>query len=138
MIMLSKKKISHTEMSRVNFIHGTEDFIPAGISFDVVITPFYLDLFSDNACRVAIQKIKSSLHAKSIWIITDFVNAAWWHYCMLFLMYRFFEITTRIEADRLPGWESILKQHGFNEIKSNLFHSGFIKSTVVGLNQFPL
>jgi ubiquinone/menaquinone biosynthesis C-methylase UbiE len=134
MIMLSKKKISQAEMSRVNFIHGTEDFIPAEISFDVVITPFYLDLFRDYSCHAVIQKIKLSLHAKSIWIITDFVSTAWWHYCMLFLMYRFFEITSHIEAARLPDWESMLKQHGFNEIKSNLFYSGFIKSTLVALN----
>ena len=134
MIMLAKKKISSAEMYRVNFVHGTEDSIPAEISFDVVITPFYLDLFCNNSCHVVIQKIKSSLHAKGIWIITDFVRTAWWHYGMLFLMYRFFEITSHIEATRLPDWESTLKQNGLEEIKSYLFYSGFIKSTLVSLN----
>ena len=133
MIMLSKKKISPAEMSRVNFIHGTEDSIPPATSFDVVITPFYLDLFCNNSCLAVVKKIKSSLHAKSIWIITDFVNTAWWHSGMLFLMYRFFEITINIEAARLPAWEATLKQNGLTEIKSYLFYSGFIKSTLVRL-----
>jgi len=133
MMTLSKRKISPDEMNRVNFILGTEESIPAAIFFDVVITPFYLDLFSNSYCHEVIQKIKSSLHPKSIWIVTDFVNTTWWHYGMLSLMYRFFEVTSHIEASKLPAWELMLKRSGFNEVKSNQFYGGFIKSTLVRL-----
>src|SRR5688572_27433406 len=49
MISLSKEATRDTS-HRVTFIHGTEDRIPSGITFHVVITHFYLDLFSAGSC----------------------------------------------------------------------------------------
>ena len=131
MIELSKRKIPTVEMSRVFFIHGTEHSIPAEIAFDVVITPFFLDLFTNNHCQVVVQKITSCLHSKSIWVVTDFINLAWWHNGMLFMMYKFFKLTSNIEASKLPEWESILKRHGLIEMRSHLFYKGFIKGALV-------
>jgi ubiquinone/menaquinone biosynthesis C-methylase UbiE len=132
MLGLSMNKISAAETKRVNFIHGTEDSIPSHIVFDVVITPFFLDLFVAERGYTVVEKVRRCLHSKGIWLVTDFMNTAWWHSAMLYVMYRFFKTTAHLEASKLPDWEIILKRNGLTELKSRFFYSGFIKSVLAG------
>jgi ubiquinone/menaquinone biosynthesis C-methylase UbiE len=127
MMELAKGKAKNFR-NQITFIHGTENSIPANITFDSVITPFYLDLFSKGNCALAIQKIRSSLHTHGIWIAIDFVNTTWWHGVMLSFMYLFFRLTCSIEAMTLPNWRRIMSENGFLEIESKSFYRGFIKS----------
>lgn len=132
MLELSQRKVSSDDKA-VYFIHGTESSIPDGITFDAVVTPFYLDLFSDRSCQRVIQKIKTSIHSKSVWLVTDFLNAELWQKAMLTLMYKFFRMTCQIEASRLPQWQQLLEKNGLSAVKSEKFFAGFIKSSVFRL-----
>jgi SAM-dependent methyltransferase len=58
MIQLARKQTKSA--SNVNFIIGTEQNIP-GRTYTIVITNFYLDLFSDSTLPHVIQKIKPHL-----------------------------------------------------------------------------
>ncbi|WP_276367786.1 class I SAM-dependent methyltransferase [Chryseolinea sp. H1M3-3] len=127
MIELAKRKTKKFG-NRITFIHGTENSIPQDIIFDSVITPFYLDLFSQENCAQAIHKIQRSLNAQGIWIATDFVNTTWWHSVMLFLMYWFFKFTCSIETMTLPNWERLMSENGFLEVEFQTFYGGFIKT----------
>jgi tRNA (cmo5U34)-methyltransferase len=129
MINLSKK-VAMDSKHKVFFILGTEDAIPPGILFDAVITNFYLDLFTPTSCKTVIDKIRSSLHAKSLWIVSDFINTTWWHSAMLRIMYRFFKIMSGIQASSLCDWKTLLEQNGFALLQSSQFFAGFIKSVV--------
>ncbi|HZI24217.1 MAG TPA: class I SAM-dependent methyltransferase [Chryseolinea sp.] len=129
MINLSKK-VARDSKHEVAFILGTEDAIPPGILFDAVITNFYLDLFTAASCKTVIDKIRSSVHGKSLWIVSDFINATWWHSAMLRIMYRFFKIMSGIQASSLCDWKKLLEQKGFEERQSTEFFGGFIKSAV--------
>jgi tRNA (cmo5U34)-methyltransferase len=127
MIALAKQKTPTS--STVNFIVGTEENIP-NTPYSVVITNFYLDLFSDKTLKTIIEKIKSCMQPKAYWFATDFVHEKWWHGLMLWLMYRFFRITTGIEAKRLPKWQHHLTDTHEKEIVAEKFYHGFVLTSV--------
>jgi ubiquinone/menaquinone biosynthesis C-methylase UbiE len=125
MIQLAREKTQNP--STVNFIAGTEQNIPDR-KYTVVITNFYLDLFSDTALQSVIQKIKTHLTPDAQWLATDFVSDKSWHKILLRIMYRFFRIATGIEARSLPQWEKHIVQAGLTENQSKFFFGRFIKS----------
>lgn len=127
MIELAKSKTGNP--SSVNFITGTEQNIPAR-SYNVVITNFYLDLFSDKRLNEVIDIIKPRLADNVTWLATDFISEKTWHRIFLKAMYMFFKIITRIEAGSLPDWQSALSNAGLKEVTSRNFYGGFIKSSV--------
>lgn len=127
MIALAQRKT--VPSANVNFIVGTEQDIP-NTHYSVVITNFYLDLFSDQTLKSIIEKIKSHLQPKAAWLATDFVCEKWWHKLMLWVMYRFFNVTTGIEARQLPDWQQHLARAiGGNPIQRK-FYQGFITTAV--------
>lgn len=127
MLALAKKKTNNPPT--VNFIEGTEHTIPH-TAYSVVITHFYLDLFADATLPRVVEIIKKSLRPSAQWLVTDFVCENRWHRMMLWVMYRFFRISTGIEATRLPNWQNILFQAEVKEIQSARFYRGFIKASV--------
>lgn len=127
MIHFAREKTQHPPA--VNFIAGTEQHIPDR-TYSVVITNFYLDLFSDDALPRIIQKIKTHLTPDARWLVTDFINETWWHSLMLWAMYRFFRLTTGIDAKRLPDWQRCMATAiGENTIHKK-FYNGFVMTTV--------
>ncbi len=126
MIALSKKKIHDKQL--VHFIHGSEEDIPASVQFDVVITNFYFDMFTDCSLVGVLNKIRSSLRIESLWIATDFVNGKkWWQEMMLTTMYWFFRTTCNIESQQLPEWNKIVGKTGVVKIGSKFFYKDFIE-----------
>lgn len=125
MIQLAREKTKNPLI--VNFIVGTELDIP-NRAYSVVITNFYLDLFSDHTLQHVVRKIKTHLSFDGQWLVTDFVSNKNWHKTMLWMMYRFFRIVAGIEARTLPDWDRQLKQAGLAEVDLKIFFNGFIKS----------
>ena len=129
MISLSKGKIEN--IRNVHFIHGTEQDIQLSIKYDVLITNFYLDLFTNHQLLNIITKIRSVMKAEAQWIVTDFVNnKRWWQSIMLKVMYWFFRITCSIESRQLPEWNRLVEKAGVKEVSSKAFYSGFIKTAL--------
>lgn len=126
MLQLAREKI--TDDSVLNFIQGTELDIPKR-TYSVVITYFYLDLFSESTLREVINTIKDSLKPGALWLVADFTDEKPWHRTLLWIMYRFFNLTTHIEAKRLPPWKNCLTQQGGIEYSSKKFYSNFIISS---------
>lgn len=127
MIVLAKQKIPMD--ASVNFIVGTENDIP-NTQYSVVITNFYLDLFTDKTLKTIIEKIQHHLHPNVRWLATDFVKEKWWHGFMLWVMYRFFRLSTGIEAKWLPDWQHYLSNILGGKIVSQKFYHGFIVTSV--------
>ena len=126
MISLTKMKIKN--QNSICFIHGTQENIPDQI-FDVVITNFYLDLFTHNTLLSVIRNINKSLPIDSQWFITDFTDGGkFWQRVLLKIMYRFFQVLCKIETDHLPVWKDALQQSGFKKKQTFFFFHGFIES----------
>ncbi len=130
MLKLAQERVRMREGS-VHFIHGTEASIPENVVFDAAITGFFLDLFSDEKVAWMVSAMDKHLKGSGVWLITDFVNTGkWWQRILLWVMYKFFVVTSGIEARRLPDWEKLVAGSGFQQIKSRLFVAGFINSAV--------
>lgn len=123
--MINKAKIKSRNNQRINFIKGTEDDIPDRL-YDGVITNFYLDMFDEKRLNVVIEKVKGSLTNSSLWAVTDFVSEQRGYRMMLWWMYGFFRIIARIEARRLPDWQSYMKVATNELLESKKFKNGFI------------
>jgi ubiquinone/menaquinone biosynthesis C-methylase UbiE len=131
MIVAARKKISDAQQKQIFYIHGTEDSIPREIKYDVVITNFFLDLFSLSTLPSVILKIKTTLSLSGVWFVCDFVHQhKWWQKSLLSTMYLFFRLTCGIESRSLPSWEHSLKEAGLKEARSEFFYSSFIKSAL--------
>lgn len=129
MIQLAKRRGDQTKNFTVHFIHGTQNDIPNDVQFDVVITNFFLDMFSTETATGVVDRLKSCLTEKGIWIATDFVKTTnWKHKMLLQVMYLFFHAFAGIEAKQLPKWEEQLKMNGLQEMESTLFVGGFVKT----------
>jgi ubiquinone/menaquinone biosynthesis C-methylase UbiE len=135
-IEASSKMLTLTNQRKFNekmtFIHGTENDIPSRFKYDVVITNFYLDLFSEKKLDDVVKKITAHVSATGMWIATDFVDGKkWWHRLMLKVMYQFFCFTSGVEASTLPTWEKSMLQHLWIEQDHKLTYGTFIKSVIL-------
>jgi ubiquinone/menaquinone biosynthesis C-methylase UbiE len=131
MIRLAKIKIRNLSNTSVDFIHGTEENIPAEIKFHAIITFFYLDLFRDSTLPDVTNKLNEALSHNGKWLVADFIkNGIWWQTWILKAMYAFFKTSSGIESAKLPQWESALQRARMKEIKSELRFMSFIKTAV--------
>lgn len=113
----------------VRFVSGTWRGLPPE-KFDVVITNYFLDLFTDSTLTEVIPSISNLLKDEGIWLATDFTAARWWHRLMLSVMYWFFRVLCRIEARSLPAWEHALTNAGFRSKEHAFHYRGFMKSVL--------
>ena len=128
--MLSMAMEKNKDQSQVRFILGTENDIPS-CEFDIVIAPFFLDLFSPLRLQKVIERISLASKPSAQWMIADFVNQGkWWQLFLLKTMYSFFRRVCRIEAHALPPWGPILVQSGLTIVDRRFFYGGFIESAV--------
>lgn len=132
-IMLSMAMKKNRGTSQVHFILGTEKDIPT-IGFDIVISHFFLDLFSPLTLQNVVHKISLASKPSALWMVADFVNQGkWWQRFLLKAMYLFFRRTCRIEAYTLPPWGAVLVQSGQTRVDRQIFYAGFIESAVYRL-----
>ena len=131
MLRLAAKRLSHISAKRVRFIHGTEQDLPDGLLFDAVITNFFLDLFTDEKARDLCILMTNRLSRGGVWLVSDFVNGKKiWQRSLLWIMYRFFRGTCRVEAVKLPAWSHHIQVAGMEELSSCSFFRGFIHSAL--------
>lgn len=129
--MIEKSRKRHPGKNYVEFICGTENDIPQGIEYDVVMTNFYFDLFPNEKLEGIVYEIEKILMPESLWIVADFRDGGkWWHRLLLKIMYRFFRATCNIEASSLPRWEDSMAKLGTREIDKKYFFGDFIKSAI--------
>ena len=128
--MLSMAIKKNREPSQVHFILGTEKDIPA-CGFDIVITHFFLGLFSPLSLQSVVQKISLASKPSAHWMVADFVDhGKWWQLSLLKIMYSFFRRTCHIEARALPPWDEILVQSGLRIVQRRFYYGGFIAGAV--------
>lgn len=129
MISLARQKV--TDDRRVEFRIGTEWSIQTTDRVDVIVTPFILDLFTEERLKtVMLPRLFSSLRSNGLWLCCDFLEPrTWWQRALLWSEYRFFRTISRIEADHLPNWQTLLSSHlSLNRCGMKPFFGGMIGS----------
>ena len=110
--MINLAKVSAPE--NVQFICA--DFLKYALkseSTNVVICPFFLDLFAPIQLEEVLKKIARILKKKGSLFVSDFQYTTWWSKQLIKLMYAFFRLTTRISARELAPLDKLILARTF-------------------------
>ena len=121
---------------------GTVDFIRDDFlswqtdqQFDVVICPFFLDVFTLKNLEQVLIKIRSLTTQDGKLIVTDFQQTdRIRHRILLKLMHWFFRITVRLEGRELAPINDCALKAGFEQKSYKTFREAFIFSSVYQAN----
>ena len=91
--------------------------------FQVIITPFFLDLFSSQDLREVMRILDTHLHNEGIWIYADFaLPKAFWRplaWVILRAMYVFFYLACGLRTQFLPGITRQFESLGYKLLDEN-------------------
>jgi len=131
MTALSKKR--NTGDNQVIFINDAVENVKLAGYFDVVITPFLFDNFTETTFQRVFDCIHSSLKPGGSWMNCDFrLTGKWWQGVLLKSMFIFFRIACGIEASKLPEIEKRFRRYQYKEIARESFFGDFILAQVFG------
>jgi ubiquinone/menaquinone biosynthesis C-methylase UbiE len=137
MLELARRGIKRqlpAEATRVRFLrHDITSWTPPEASYDLIVTHFFLDCFSENRVVDIVNRLARAATPNATWLLADFcvpvpgfarIRAGLW----MAAMYRFFRIAAGIEATELADPSPFLRAAGFDLFRQNLFRSGMVKS----------
>lgn len=136
MLALSREKLHRTghRNARVRFVH-TDLRSPENLpgDFDLVATHFFLDCFPPEQLATVIAGLASVATVDARWLVSDFnipdsglarIRAR----LILWSMYRFFRVVTRLPARRLVIPDPLLEDHGFRRDARDLAEWGLLRA----------
>jgi ubiquinone/menaquinone biosynthesis C-methylase UbiE len=103
MISLAKKR--NVANNTITFLTSPIEVLKISGKYDIIITPFLFDMFSQKTCKSVIEKLKGNLKTNGLWLYIDFHimdTSPVWQKTLLRLMYFFFHVSCHIEAKQLP------------------------------------
>jgi ubiquinone/menaquinone biosynthesis C-methylase UbiE len=128
MMALSRKR--SVGSNQVIYINGPVENLDGQGSYDVLMTPFLFDNFTEQTLQIVFIHLHNQLKSEGLWLNTDFRPAGkWWQSFLLKSMFLFFRIICRIEAKKLPEIEKYFEQYQYNVIDQMNFFGEFILST---------
>lgn len=126
MIVLARKR--NLGLNQISFINC--DILSASLDnhFDVVITPFVLDNFSNKTLEKVFRKIDQHLKKGGLWLFADFQQQPNRpdQKLLLKVMYLFFGIFCNLEVKRLPDTALLFQRYFYRLVSNESFYRGFI------------
>jgi ubiquinone/menaquinone biosynthesis C-methylase UbiE len=131
MLDIARRKVPS---DHVEFLHGDlRDCVgPAG-AFDLIVTHFVLDCFDAKDLAALVQKLATMGTPQADWLIADFEipekgPARWRSRVIVTLLYRFFQLATRLKANALVPPGPHLAAAGFERLQRESSDWGLLKS----------
>ncbi|WP_448701155.1 class I SAM-dependent methyltransferase [Mucilaginibacter sp. AW1-3] len=116
--------------NQVTFINQPVEEVNSNENFDVIITPFLFDNFSELTMQKVFTHLHAQLKPKGLWLFTDFqLTGKLWQSVLLKSMYYFFSILCGIETTTMPDIESQFVKYGYKKTAVKTFFGEFIIST---------
>lgn len=108
----TRRLLNRQLLGTVEFRVGDETMLQSTDQFDVVITPFVLDLFTAQTLRTRLlPRLRAALKPGGQWLVTDFVPATGWgKKTLIQTMIWFFRLTANIEARHLANWQPLMAE----------------------------
>ena len=129
MMALSKKR--NAGNNDIDFINDAIENVDLKNDYDVIITPFLFDNFTEENFQKIFAHIHHALKPKGLWLNTDFrPTGKWWQNILLGSMFWFFRLICGIEAKKLPGICAAFDKYGYRAIEQRSFFGDFILSSV--------
>lgn len=128
MIAASNKR--NTGKNKVTFINAAIESSKLPDNFDVVITPFLLDNFTEENLQKIFSRIDQLLLPGGLWLNTDFqLTGKRWQKIMAGSMLIFFRIICAIEAKKLPDIQNCFNNNGYRIVEQKTYWGDFIITT---------
>lgn len=129
MIALSKKRAVGTNL--VFFINNAIENVVLHNNFDIVITPFLFDNFTEQTVQRVFCHIHKLLKPGGLWLNCDFqLTGRWWQNVLLQSMFIFFRVICKIEASQLPDINKRFAENSYKIMDEKTFFGKFVLSRV--------
>ncbi|PWV56718.1 class I SAM-dependent methyltransferase [Chitinophaga sp. S165] len=133
MIAIAKEK--NYQPHEVTFVNmAVEEFgHELTATFDVIMTPFLFDNFSQERIKPVFLHLDRLLKPGGRWLFTDFhyqQQAPLWQRALLNSMYLFFKILCHVEASALADIEPLFSDHQYNRHYEAYYFGKFIRTAV--------
>ena len=126
-----------TRAKKRNYAKLSVDFINKSVfefndfGYDIVITPFFLDLFVSQELNLIGNKLTGALKKGGYWLFSDFVTSgSIYHFYLIKLLYLCYRIVYKVSARELPEYDSFFKNNSMNLISRVIISNGLIESRV--------
>lgn len=120
-----------TAAAQVEFRHGTQAALAPTERFGTVITFFVLDCIALPELPDALARLRASQRPGAPWLLADFRPAQHgWRRGLLWLMYRFFRLTTGLRAQELANLPAALGQLGLHAVASSRYFANAVEAAV--------
>ena len=121
----------NTGDNKVTFFAAPVETVLVNEQYDVVLTPFLFDNFTDEVMKHTFSMMDQHLTKGGIWLYCDFVNSKlMWQRLLLKSMYLFFRLMSGVKASHLPDAEGCFKQHNYTVTARQYFYKGFVTAVV--------
>lgn len=129
MMGLSRKR--NTGQNEVTYITKNIEQVKFNQQFDVVITAFLFDNFSEDDLAAVFPLIDAQVKPGGLWLNTDFqLTGPLWQKVMLKSMYIFFRLMGAVKVTWLPDTKRMFGVHGYHLSDEKAFYGDFITATV--------
>lgn len=119
---------------KIEFLQGTQEALPVSDHFDCIITPFFLDLFSQEELASVFTQLTQQLTPNGIWYLVDFQVAKQPFRIpakmLIWIMYRFFRLFTGMSGTQLIDPTPYFSTHNYQLLTGKRFYLGMVKSQV--------
>jgi tRNA (cmo5U34)-methyltransferase len=118
----------------VTYRLGTDADIQTHEQFDVIITPFILDLYPEHRLTQLMHRLNNVLALGGLWLFADFwpvqQKPPVWQKLLAKSMYLFFGLLSGVRASQLPDYDKHFRQLNLQEQASEQFYKGFVQAKV--------
>ena len=126
MLELARKR--RVENIDIQFIHADARGYSLPQSYDIILTPFFLDCFTTEEL-VQLRRWIYSLKSDGHWLFADFVPTnSWIKDRFLELMSLFFRLSAGLKMSRTPDYDQFFR--GMSLIQKESFYGNMIESRV--------
>ena len=144
MIKLAQGKIekqSNLSLNSVVFICGSYQDIPKNRKFDLIVTPYFLDCFSDDELFLVVAKLHTQLTIEGTWFFTDFnipedITRSFIFKNIIQILYRFFNLFCDLEVNHLPDFNKEFCKYKFSILHEKYFLGGLLVSRIYKKSSF--
>ena len=122
-------------LDSVVFICGSYQDIPQNQTFDLVVTPYFLDCLATDELSFVMAKIYAQLTVKGTWFFTDFnipENSfrSFTFKKIIQLLYGFFNLFCDLGVNSLPDFKKEFYKYEFTLLDEKYFLGGLLVSRI--------
>ncbi len=131
MLDLAKNRAGSAHRVRFHQLDAREG--PPGDAYDLVVTHFFLDCFTQAELAPLVDTLAAATTPGAIWVVSEFRQpargpAAWRAWVWLRILYAFFAVVSGLPTRRLPDHHACLTAAGFHLRQSRLANAGLLVS----------